>query len=190
MSATSAPFGLRPAYSQDGDAGNPRLYTIAGGYGTAIYKGMPVLPNTNGTVVAGTAAADWLGMFAGCEFIDATGKPNVSNFWPASQTILTNTVPKAWVKDDPNQVYEIQADGSIAQTALFDQADFTNVGTGSSLTGLSTATLNSTLAGAGVQGQMRIIGFSLAQDNAVGDAFTVVQVTNARHSFFANKVAI
>lgn len=190
MSATSAPFGLRAAYSQDGVAGYPRLYAITGAYGSVIYKGMPTILNTNGTIVQGTAAADWLGMFAGCEYIDATGKPNESNFWPAAQTILSGTVVKAYVYDDPMTIFEIQADGSVAQTAIGDQGDFTNVTAGSSLTGLSQATFASSLAGAGVQAQMRIVGFGLALDNAVADAFTVVQVQNARHQYSANKVAI
>jgi len=189
MSATSAPFGFRPAYFPTG-LDRAKKYTIAGGYGTAIYKNMPVILNTNGTVVAGTAAADLLGVFAGVEFIDATGKPTVQNFWPAAQAVLANTVPTAWVYDDPEIVYEVQSDGSIPQTAIGDQADVTNVGTGSAQTGLSQATLSATLAGAGVQAQFRIVGFSQALDNAPGDAFTVVQVQLARSQFRSNKVAV
>lgn len=187
MSAASAPFGFRPAYNPIG-LERAKKYTIAGAYGTAIYEGMPVILNTNGTVTAGTAAADLLGIFAGCEYIDATGKPNVSTFWPAAQAILSGSVPVAWVYDDPNNVYEVQADGSVAQTAVGDQADVTNVGANGN--GRSQATLASALAGAGVQAQFRIIGFSQALDNVPGDAFTVVQVQLARSQYIANKVAI
>jgi hypothetical protein len=187
MSATSAPFGFRPAYHSTG-LDRDSKYAIAAAYGTQISEGMPVILNTNGTITAGTAAADLLGVFMGCEYIDATGKPNVSNFWPAGQTVLAGTTPVAWVNDDPNTVYEVQADGSIAQTAIGDQADVTNVAANAN--GRSQATLASALSGAGVQGQFRIIGFGGALDNAVGDAFTVVQVKIARHQFIANKVAI
>mgnify|MGYP000390794777 FL=1 len=76
MSATSAPFGFRPAYNPIG-LDRAKKYAIAAAYGTQINKGMPVILNTNGTVVAGTAAADLLGVFAGCEYVDATGKPAV-----------------------------------------------------------------------------------------------------------------
>lgn len=189
MSATSAPFGFRPAYNPIG-LDRAKLYTIAGGYGTAIYKGMPVILNTNGTIVAGTAAADLLGIFAGVEYIDGSGKPTYSNYWPAAQAILANSVPKAWVYADPNEVYEVQADGSIPQAGVGDQADVTNVGTGSTQTGLSTATLSSTLAGAGVQAQFRIVGFGQQLDNAPGDAFTIVQVQLARSQYISNKVAV
>ena len=186
MSATSAPFGFRPAYQPTG-LDRAKKYTIASAYGTAIYKGMPVILNTNGTIVAGTAAADLLGIFAGVEYTDAQGKPNYSNFWPAAQ-VGTNIV--AWVYDDPSNVYEVQADGSIAQAGVGDQADVSNVGTGSSTTGLSTATLSSTLAGAGVQAQFRIVGFGQQLDNAPGDAFTIVQVQIARQQYISNKVAV
>jgi hypothetical protein len=189
MSATSAPFGFRPAYHPMG-LDRARKYAITGGYATAIYKGAPVILNTNGTIVIGTAAADLLGIFAGCEFIDATGKPTVQNFWPAAQAIQANTAVTAWVYDDPNIVYEVQADGSIALTAIGDQADVSNVGTGSAFTGLSTATLSSVLAGAGVQAQFRIVGFGQQLDNAAGDAFTIVQVQLARSQYVSNKVAV
>lgn len=187
MSAVLAPFGFRPAYNPIG-LERAKKYTIAGAYATAIYSGMPCILNTNGTVTAGTAAADLLGIFWGCEYIDATGKPNVSTFWPASQAILSGSVPTAWVYDDPNNVYEVQSDGSVAQTAIGDQADVTNVSANGN--GRSQATLASALAGAGVQGQFRIIGFGQSLDNTPGDAFTIVQVQLARSQYIANKVGI
>lgn len=187
MSAASAPFGFRPAYHPSGYE-RAKKYTIASAYGTAIYKGQPVILNTNGTITVGTAAADLLGVFAGCEYVDSTGKPTVSTFWPASTTVLAGTVPVAWVYDDPEQIYEVQSDGSVAQTAIGDQADVSNVG--NNVNSLSTATLSATLAGAAAQAQFRIIGFGQQIDNLPGDAFTVVQVKLARHQFISNKVAV
>lgn len=189
MSATSAPFGFRPAYHPSG-LDRARRYAIAGAYAVNIFKGAPVILNAAGSVIIGTAAADLLGIFVGCEFIDSTGKPTVSNFWPANQAIQPNTTVTAWVLDDPNIVYEVQADGSIPLTAIGEQADVSNVGAGSAATGLSAATLSSVLSGAGVQAQWRIVGFGQALDNAPGDAFTVVQVSLARSQYVANKVAV
>ena len=188
MSATSAPFGFRPAFHPSGLDRNTQMY-IAAGYGTQINEGMPVILNTNGTVTAGTGAADLIGIFMGCEYVDATGKPNVSRFWPAGQTVLAGTQPVAWVNTDPATVYEVQADGSVALTAIGDQGDVTNVAAATSF-GTSQCTFASALAGAGVQGQFRIVGFSQALDNAIGDAFTVVQVQIARHQFVSSKAAI
>lgn len=189
MSSTLAPFGFRPAYFPTG-LDRAKKYTIASGFATAIFKNQPVILNTNGTIGNGSAAADLLGVFAGVEFVDATGRPFVQNFWPAGQVVFAGTTPTAWVYDDPEIVYEVQADGPVLQAAVGDQADYTNVNTGSALTGLSTATLASVLAGVGVQAQWRIVGFSQALDNVPGDAFTVVQVQLARSQLRANKVAV
>lgn len=185
MSATSAPFGFRPVYHPSG-LDRAKNYTIASAYGTAIYKGDPVILNTNGTVTIGTAAADLLGHFDGVEYTDSTGKPTWSNYWPAA-TVATEIT--AWVWDDQDIVYDVQSSGSIAATAVGDQADVNNI-SGSSSTGLSTSTLNSTLAGAGSQGQYRILGLSPYPDNAWGDAYTIVRVQLARSQFIANKVAV
>lgn len=184
----SAPFGFRPAYHPTG-RDRAKAYQIASGYGTAIYKGDPVILNTNGTIVVGTAAADLLGVFMGVEYVDSNGKPTVSNFWPASTALFSGSEMKAWVLDDPDMVYDVQANGSVAQTAIGDQADVV-MAAGNTMTGLSACTLNATLAGAGIQAQFRIVGFNLDPGNAVGDAFTVVQVKIARHQFVANKIAI
>lgn len=185
---TLAPFGLRPAYHPTG-IDRPKVYSIASAYGTAIFKGDPVILNTNGTITIGTAAADLLGVFNGVEYTDSTGKPNESNFWPAAQTILSGSEVRAYVWDDPDLVYDVQANGPVAQTAIGDQADVV-MGAGSTQTGLSTTVMSSTLAGAGVQAQLRVIDFNRDNANAVGDLFTVVQVKIARHQYVANKVAI
>lgn len=189
MTATAAPFGFRPVYHPTGlDRGTKR--TIASGYATALYKGMPVTLATNGTIVAGAAAADIKGIFNGVEYVDPQGKPNYSPFWPAAQTVLAGTSPVAYVWEDPGTVFEVQANGPVLQAAIGDQTDAVNVGNGNAMTGLSTAAVSSTLAGVGVQGQFRIVGFGGQQDNAPGDLFTIVQVQIARDQFVANKTAV
>lgn len=187
MSATSAPFGLRPVYHPTGLV-RAKKYTIASAYGTAIYKNQPVILNTNGTITAGTAAADLVGVFAGCEYTDSTGKRNVSPNWIASTT-ATDIV--AWVYDDPDIIFEIQADGSVAQNAIGDAGDLTNASSGSTTTGLSACTFGaSTLSGPGASAQLRIVGFGQQVDNAPGDAYTIVQVTINEHSYAAAKNAL
>jgi len=187
MSATSAPFGFRPAYHPSG-FDRAQKYQVADGYGTAMYKGQPCILNTNGTVTVGTAAADLLGILAGFEYTDTSGKPWVSTYWPASQAIASGTTATAWVYADAANVYEVQADGSIAQAGVGDQTDVSGVGNNANF--MSTCTVSATLAGNGSQGQFRIIGFGQEIDNAPGDAYTIVQVQLARSQYIANKVAI
>ena len=186
---TLNPFGFRPAYHPNG-IDRARAYPMTTAYGTTLYKGQPVILSATGQVVVGTAAADLLGIFAGVEYVDATGKPTESNFWPAGQTTFPNSVITAWVWDDPQMIYAAQADGSVPATAVGNQGDVTNVGNGSIYTGLSAATFASALSGVGSQGQFRIVGFDQDPANAAGDAYTVVQVQIARHQYVANKVAV
>jgi len=186
MSATALTFGFIPQMHPTGKA-RANLFTIATGYAANLFKYAPVTLDANGTITAGATNADLIGVFAGCEYVDANGVPTMSPYWPTG-TAATNI--KAYVWTDPNIVYTVCANGSIAQTAIGDQADLVNPTTGSTATGLSASTLNSSLAGASSQGQFRIIGFDASPNNAVGDAYTVVQVQLARSEFVSNKVAV
>jgi hypothetical protein len=188
MSATSAPFGLRPVYHPSG-LDRAREYSMLAAYATPIYKGSPVALVSNRINIA-SFQADWLGSFAGCEYVDVNGKPNVSNYWPGALTGATNIT--AWVYDDPMQVFEIQANGSIAATAQGAQIDFDSgsIASGSTSTGLSSAMAASAIVSAGVQAQLRILDRNQSPSNAWGDAFTVLQVQNARHQFVSNKVSV
>lgn len=200
MSATAAPFGLMPVKHPSGCV-RAREYTIASGYAVNIFHGDPVKLVTAGTIQLGTSDGtrtgtvdniSLLGSFAGVSYIDPTGKPVFSSYWPASQTVLSGTSPKAYVYDDPDTIFLIQANGSVAATAIGDQGDFTGFTApgGSTSTGRSLVSLNSTLVGAGAQGQFRIVEFDHSVDNAAGDAYTKVLVQIAEHQYRAEAVAI
>ena len=73
----------------------------------------------------------------------------------------------------------------MAQTTIGNEYNFTAVTSGSSTTGLSTATLGSaTAAGNSTQGQMRVVDIAPYVDNAWGDAYTVVRVVNSYSQMF------
>lgn len=188
MSGTSAPFGLRPAYHPSG-LDRAREYQILASYNTAMYKGSPVVLAGNYLNIA-AFQADWLGALAGVEFTDAQGKPNLMNYWPGAQTGATNII--GWVWDDPLTVFDIQANGSISAPAAGRQIDFDSgsIGSGSTATGLSSAMAASALVAATSQGQLRVVDFNKAPTNAAGDAYTVLQVTNARSQMVSNKVSV
>jgi hypothetical protein len=189
MSATSAPFGLRPAFHPSGlDRAQALAGGITSGYATQILKGQPVAYSpSNGVIVAVTANstnAAWSGAFAGVQWTDTTGRARVSNYWPASTAYTAGTCV-AYFYNDNNIVYEIQADGSMAQTTIGNEYLFTNVTNGSSTTGLSQATLGaSTAVGNATQGQMRVVDLAPYVDNAWGDAYTIVRVVNSNSQMF------
>ena len=189
MSATSAPFGLRPAFHPSGlDRAQALAGGITSGYSTQILKGQPVAYSASAGVIvplttapASGSAVAWSGAFAGVEWTDTTGRRRVSNYWPASTAYQTGSCV-AYFYNDQNIVYEI---------TIGNEYNFTNTTAGSSTTGLSQATLGSaTAAGNGVQGQMRVVDLAPYVDNAWGDSYTIVRVVNAQSQFFGAVTAI
>ena len=190
MSTTNAPFGLRPSFHPSGlDRAVALANGIASGYSTGILKGQPVALNTSGNIIAATAGSAFQGAFAGHEYTDLTGRRQISNQWIAN-TAYTTGSEVTYYYSDANIVYDIQADGSLAQTSIGDQANFTNIAAGSTTTGLSQCTISTSLVGAGNVGDLRIIGLYNGVDNAWGDAYTVVQVQVARSQYVATINAI
>jgi len=195
MSATSAPFGLRPAFHPSGlDRAQALAGGITSGYATQILKGQPVAYSASAGVIvpvtANSTNAAWSGAFAGVQWTDTTGRARVSNYWPANTAYTAGTCT-AYFYNDQNIVYEIQADGSMAQTTIGNEYLFTNVTNGSSTTGLSQATLGaSTAVGNNTQGQMRVVDLAPYVDNAWGDSYTIVRVVNSNSQFFGAITAI
>lgn len=194
MSTTLAPYGLRPSYHATGGEIRAQAYPapFSAAYATDLYQGTPVALDTSGNVVLATLTNDLIGSFDGVEYTDSNGRRQYSKRWIASTT-ATDII--AYVYTDPQIVYEIQATGSLAQTSIGDQADFSGtagylIASGNNTTQLSTTGLSSTLEGAGVQGQCRIIGLVPLVDNEWGDTYTQVYVQIAQHQFVANKTGI
>lgn len=197
MATTLNGFGLIPKYNLGGII-RPRAYYlgIASGYSTALYKYTPVALNSSGNLVVATAGAnDILGVFAGWEGIDSTGKWWTLNNWPASQTYASAERMYAYVWDDPNIIYRIQADATVAQ-ANGGQVDISsNIGSGSATTGLSSCTANGASLSTSAQKQLRIMELApvyddIAGGNAWGDTYPILDVQIARHQYVANKVAV
>ena len=190
MSSTNAPFGLRPSFHPTGlDRAVALTDGIASGYSSNILKGQPVALNTSGNIIAATAGSAYQGAFAGVQWTDTTGRVRVSNFWPASTAYVAGSCI-TYYYSDPNIVYDIQADGSLAQTSIGDQANFSNITAGSTATGLSQCTISTSLVGSSAVGDLRIVNLTPGIDNAWGDAYTVVQVQVSRSQYVATINAI
>ena len=195
MSASSSPFGLRVARHISGFI-RPRAYkyAIANAYATTIYNGEPViLSNTAAGLApqitaagAGTSLANSkvLGAFAGVEYLDVNGKPTYSPHWVASTALygasaLTGQLT-AYVFDDPEIEYEVQASGPLTSTQLGLQFNLTNIASGTASTGLSTANMSNTAVAAAAYGHVILLGAALYPDNnfndVVTDGFTIARV--------------
>ena len=124
MSSNAAPFGLRPIGRLDNGSQEVfRQYPIASGYAANIAMGDIVqlvdggsattIQKQSGTGDA-TTAIDMVGVFVGCSYTDPnTNQVVYSQLWPTG-TVASDAM--AFVVDDPNVLFTIQADGAPSNT--------------------------------------------------------------------------
>ena len=194
MATTAAPYGLKPVNLIGGQAyaGSTRQIKIASAYGTNIYNGSIVSIVTAGTLEVVTTVgsnssvfpAGTVGVFVGCSYTDPnSSQKTFSQYWPAS-TSASDAV--GYIVDDPDVVFQVQADATMAQATLGANAPLAAVqstSTGSTTTGNSTSALDATVATT-TQG-FRVVGFVNSPDSAVGDTYTdvLVKFNIAQHSY-------
>jgi hypothetical protein len=171
----------------------PKAYTIASTYAANIFSGDPVKLTDNGVVQLGTSdgtrsgtvdGISLLGIFAGCQYNDASGKPTISPFWPSG---ATGTEIVAWVYDDPETLFDVQytnpSSGTTVQTAVGEECDWTVASPGGSTqTGLSTTLLTAIQA---TSGQFQITGFAYNINDSLTDAYVQVTVRINEHHYKA-----
>ena len=188
MSSASAPFGLRPVHHPSGEI-RPTRALIASGYATSIYQGDPVLRASTGYINIAGATGAFIGAFMGCEFTGTDGRYRYSNFWTASTATLASADVTCWITQDPNIVYEIQANGSVPFSDIGNQANMSGIGTTVGTAGFSQAVLNTGSLTSSGNAQLRILDAAPYGDNAFGDAYTVLRVQIAQHQNVAQVAA-
>jgi len=197
MANTASPYGLKPVKRVDGMpyAGATEEFLIdPAGEATNIFNGQVVIIGADGYIAISTATgADIttnnlggsgvgaIGVFVGCEYINAQGQVIHSQYYPSG----TTGVVKAYVVTDPNVTFQAQLDGSGAQTVLGTNTFFAAVqstSTGSTSTGNSTSALDATVQAAAAA--FRIVGFA----SPAGDSYTdvLVKFNPSAHSYLNN----
>lgn len=175
MSGTATPYGLRPVKHKGGTpyAGSTDMLAIASGYSTSIYKGDVVKLLSDGTIGkdTGTSTATPVGVFMGCSYTDPLLGFVQRAKWTAS-VVAADAV--AYVVTDPDAVFAVQANGSLAQTVVGNNVALVQ-NAGNDLSGTSKVAVNGTPATTNTL-PLRIIGFVNSGQSAVGDAFTDVLV--------------
>ena len=186
MANQDAAFGMRPVKMIGGApyTGGQSRYRIAANYGTAIFQGDMVAQVTGGgiEVHADGGTVPIVGVFNGCRFTDpTTGKETFSNFYPAS----TNASDiEAFVIDDPNVVFEVQADAAFPVADLFGNFDIVYTSSGSTVTGISGAELDVTTGATNTNLPIKAIDISQDPENSdVGSDATNVLVVIQNHIF-------
>lgn len=185
MSSTSAPYGFRPSYHNSGQM-RPKAYTITSTYAASIFSGDPVKLTSDGVIQLGTSdgtrsgttdGVTLLGIFAGVQYYDSTGKPTIAPFWTGG---TTGTQIVAWVYDDPETIYDVQyanpgtAGTDSVQTAVGGEADWRVASPGGSTsTGISSTYLTALQS---TSGQFQITGFAYDINDSLTDAYVNVSV--------------
>ena len=139
MANTNAPFGFRQT-SGTGSAPTYEQIAVSIVYNaSAIYFGDPVYPQTDGTVAVGTPGTTQIaGVFQGCKYLSTSQKRIVwSNYWPGSDVASTAPDVEAYIVNDPNAKFLVQAGGTAVGVAAINANIQLNVGTGNAANGIS-----------------------------------------------------
>jgi hypothetical protein len=195
MSATATPYGLKPVNEIGGlpYAGSTRQIKIASGYASNIYYGQVVSIVAAGTIQVVVTNGDnstpfpagTIGVFVGCTYTNPSTKQlTFAQYWPTG-TVASDAM--AYVVDDYNTLFQVQADGSLAQTALGSNAILAAVqstSTGSTTTGNSNTAISATTATTSGYA-FRIVDFVESTTSTVGDAYTdvLVKFNPVAHSY-------
>ena len=181
MANANVAFGFKPVgkHGSSPATQGTSQYFIASD-ASAIFQGSPVKAElTGGTIQIGSATGNGdqlVGIFAGCEYVDATtGKLKFSNTWPGSGSANTDFDIKGFVYDNPAQRFIIASDGTntdraTAKADIFKTADIASGASGNTTTGISSAVLD----------------ISTAEDTDTSNVVMILgiheDVTNADHS--------
>jgi hypothetical protein len=175
-------FGLRPYRKLDGTplVGAQNRYTIASSYATAIFQGDLVIPVTGGNVerYPGNTSTAVVGVFNGCFYTDpTTQKPTFKNYYPGGVAASDIT---AFVVDDPDAVFLVDADATFARADLFQNYSLTAV-SGNTKTGNSLQQLDVGASGTNATFVVQAIDISQDPDNSdtsAANANILVRINN------------
>jgi hypothetical protein len=163
MATTAAPYGLKPVKRVDGMpyAGATSQYLIdPAGEATNLFYGQVVHIGADGYIAlstatgadattnalpTGTTLTGSLGVFVGCEYVNSSGQTVQAQYYPSGTA--NGGAIKAYVVDDPNVLFQVQADGAMDQSDIGANTFFAaaqSTSTGNTSTGNSTSAVDAT----------------------------------------------
>lgn len=182
MATVASPYGLRLSkrLGETNQRHGFNQYKIASAYGTDLKVGDVVKLAVGGTLEkdTGTTACTPIGVFIGCSYTDASlGYVNRAQ-WTAS-TVASDAM--GYVVDDPDAIFQIQANATLGQNALNTNAALVQ-GAGSLALGRSGVSLNASTIAATATLPVRIVGFiNIPGFSVMGDTYTDVLVRFNTH---------
>jgi hypothetical protein len=177
MGSISAAHGLRAVgkIGQNDDTGALTTYSVAVGNATAINQGDLVKLVVGGTIEKDTLTTSGkpIGVAHSFEYVDASGNKQFAHSIPASTAGIVK------VYDDPNEVFAVQGDETLALTAKGANAAVVQ---GSPANGFSGQRLDSSTAAATATLPLRIVGFLGGDDGGeVGTTYPELLVKINTH---------
>ena len=204
MATTAAPYGLRPVKRADGMpyAGATSQFLIdPAGEATNLFYGQVVHIGADGYIAlstatgadattnafpTGTTLTGSLGVFVGCEYVNSSGQLVQAQYYPSGTS--NGDAIKAYVVDDPNVLFQVQADGAMDQSDIGANTFFAaaqSTSTGSTTTGNSTSAVDATTVT--TTAAFRIV----SAVSPIGDAFPDLLVKfNPGYSSMTNAVGL
>src|SRR5271157_316183 len=140
MSQINAPYGLRRVYGlgERYSTGGVKSYLMPNNSSAGIFPGDGVTLNSGScarmaaTPTTTLSANTPIGIMAGVKGVDPNGLIWYSPFVPANAVTNGYVISQIYVDDDPDSVYQIQADGSVAAS---------NIGLNAQLNGFTAPTV-------------------------------------------------
>ncbi len=203
MASTQTPYGFRAVNELGGlpYAGSTRSFPLdPAGYAVNIFNGSLVYVAASGylqlvTATGADATTNYfptgsggsatntgsIGVFVGCSYVNAQGQTIFSQYYPAN---AVNAV--AFVIDDDRAVFSVQANNTVAISALGTNVFLANIqstSTGSTTTGNSNIAVSASSTAA--TAAFRIVGFVNNAQSQPGDAYTdlLVKFNPGYHSY-------
>lgn len=179
MANQDTAFGLRPIGLNGAGANTTGVtqYEISSSNTNAIFQYGAVIPLATGLIdrvgAANGGTVPALGVLMGVEYVDSNTKKTVfSNYWPGSNNVSvdTNFPIKAFVADNPNQLFMVAADEAVTDRAtaladIFANVSLANGQSGSTANGRSTSEIDISTAATTATLFMRVVGLTTDDAN-------------------------
>jgi len=183
--------------------GQSNPYAIKSGEATSIFRGDPVYVGVDGYLhslndgAATVATTAIVGVFAGCSFVTSTAVNPIDpaspgrQYWPAGTLTLGGVDAVGYVIDDPNTIFNIQANNAVALTranTIGKLAPVSFATAGNTVNGVSGVTLNSTTANGGAAVALKIIESNAYPGNTFGISYQNFNVLIQNHVYAQRNV--
>ena len=184
MAQSFAPFGFRAVAALGTHGNEVRAYPLPNGAACPdLGKGSPVKMSGGVITSVGTGGGPLLGVASGFAWVDPTTKqPQMRNSIPADTSSAGDieglgTRPIAYVIDNPDVLFMIQADASVTAGDLGLNFDVTATGGDvNTVYGTSRYALDASTRTSAIGTALKLVGIARITDNDWGDPYPIVVV--------------